>query len=45
MGDFWLSFLEMTDALAQNIHAYLTQSYKEFKSSTYEMLKCMESYN
>ena len=41
MGDFWLSFLEMTDALAQNLHACHTQSYNEFKSSTYEMLKGM----
>ena len=45
MGDFWLSFLVMTDPLSQNIHACHTQSYKEFKSSTYEMLNGMASYN
>ena len=25
MGDYWISFLEMSDPLAQNIHAYHTQ--------------------
>ena len=45
MGDFWISFLEMTDALAQNIHACHTQSYAEFKSSTYEMMAGMRAYN
>ena len=45
MGDFWLSFLEMTDAIAQKIHACNAQSYKEFKSSTYKMLKGMQAYN
>ena len=44
MGDFWF-FLEMTDALAQNIHACHTQSDEELKLSTYEMLKGMVSYN
>ena len=45
MGDFWVSFLEMTDALAQNLHACHTQSYEEFKSSTYEMMAGLKAYN
>ena len=33
MGDYWISFLEMSEPLAQNIHACHTQNYDEYKSS------------
>ena len=45
MGDFWHSFLEMSDPLVQSIHACHTQSYQEYKSSTYEMLPGLLSYD
>ena len=38
MGDYWISFLEMSDPLAQNIHACHTRDYDEYISSSYEML-------
>ena len=38
MGDFWLSFLEMTDPLVQNIHACHSRSGSEYISSTFSML-------
>ena len=45
MGDFWLSFLEMTDVLAQNVHACHIGDFSEYLSSTYEMLKYLRTYN
>ena len=45
MGDFWISFLEMTDILAQNIHACHVRDLSEYLSSTYDMLKYLKSYN
>ena len=44
MGYFWVSFLQMTDPLAQNLLASHTQSYEEFKSSTYEMMAGLKAY-
>ncbi len=38
IGHFWISFLEMTDPLAQNIHACHMQNAKEYLSSTFDML-------
>ncbi|KAG1677198.1 Echinoderm microtubule-associated protein-like [Nymphon striatum] len=45
MGDYWLSFLEMTDPLAQNVHACHTQQYYEDVSSSYEMFPGLMAYN
>ncbi|KAG1654985.1 hypothetical protein GQR58_024759 [Nymphon striatum] len=45
MGDYWLSFLEMTDPLAQNVHACHTQQYYEYVSSSYEMFPGLMAYN
>ena len=45
MGDFWLSFLEMTDILVQNIHACHVRNATEYLSSTYDMLKHLMAYN
>ena len=45
MGDFWVSFLEMTDVLIQNIHACHVRNLSEYISSTYDMLKYLVSYN
>ena len=45
MGDFWSSFLEMSDPLVQNIHSCHAQSYTEYKSSTYEMLPGLIAYD
>ena len=45
MGDFWLSFLEMSDVLIQNIHACHIRSATEYLSSTYNMLKYLMAYN
>ena len=45
MGDYWISFLEMSDPLAQNIHACHTQDYDEYISSSYEMLSGLLAYN
>ena len=45
MGDFWLSFLEATDILIQNIHACHTGHLEEYLSSTRDMLNYMMAYN
>ena len=45
MGDYWVSFLEMSDPLAQNVHACHTQNYEEYVSSSYEMVPGLVSYN
>jgi len=44
MGDFWISFLEMSDPLAQNIHACHAQNGSEYISSTY-MLPGLMAYD
>ena len=43
MGDYWISFLEMTDLLIQNIHACYVRNLSEYLSSTYGMLKYLIS--
>ena len=45
MGDYWTSFLEMTDLLIQSIHACDVRNLSEYLSSTYRMLKYLISYN
>ena len=45
MGDFWISFLEMTDPLVQNIDACHTQNALEYLSSTYDMLPGLMAYD
>ena len=45
MGDYWLSFLEMTDVLVQNIHACHVRDLTEYLSSTYDMLPYLVAYN
>ena len=42
MVDCWISFLEMTDLLIQNINACHLSDYL---SSAYKMLKCLTCYN
>lgn len=45
MGDFWLSFLEMTDPLVQNIDACHAQNGPEYLSSTFNMLPVLMAYD
>ena len=45
MGDFWISFLEMSDPLTQNIHACHSQNGPEYISSSYDMLPGLLAYN
>ena len=45
MGDFWLSFLEMTDPLVQNVDACHTRHLTEYISSTYDMLPGLMAYD
>ena len=45
IGDCWLSFLEMTDVLVQNIHACHIKDSVQYLSSTYHMFKYMKAYN
>ena len=45
MGDFWVSFLEMTDPLIQNIDVCHAQNGSEYLSSTYDMLPLLMAYN
>jgi len=45
MGDFWLSFLEMTDPLVQCIDACHTCNCLEYLSSTYHMLSGLMVYD
>ena len=45
MGDFWLSFLEMSDPLVQNIHACHAKNGPEYLSSTYKMLPGLMAYD
>ena len=45
LGDFWLTFLEMSDVLMQNIHACHSRNAKEYLSSTHGMLKYLMAYN
>jgi hypothetical protein len=45
MGDFWLSFLEMTDPLIQNIHACHSQNATEYISSSFDMLPWLVAYD
>ena len=45
MGDFWLSFLEMTDPLVQNVDACHARHLTEYISSTYDMLPGLMAYD
>ena len=45
MGDFWLTFLEMSDVLMKNIHACHSRNAQEYLSSTQGMLKYLMAYN
>ena len=45
MGDFWISFIEMTDPLVQNIYACHAQDASEYLSSTYDMLPGLMAYD
>ena len=45
MGDFWLSYLEMTDPVAQNMHAWYACIFPEYVSSSIEVLGGMAAYN
>ena len=45
MGDFWLSFLEMTDPLVQNVDACHARHLTEYISSTYDMLPGLMTYD
>ena len=45
MGDFWISFLEMTDPLVQCIHACHTRDVSEYLVSTYYMLPGLMAYD
>ena len=45
MGDFWLTFLEMSDVLMQNIYACHSRNAKEYLSSTHGMLKYLMAYD
>ena len=45
MGDFWLSFMEMTDPLVQNVNACHARHLTEYISSTYDMLPGLMAYD
>ena len=45
MGDFWVSFLEMSDPLVQNIDACHTRNALEYLSSTFNMLPGLMAYD
>ena len=45
MGDFCLTFLEMSDVLMRNIHACHPRNAQEYLSSTHGMLKYLMAYN
>ena len=45
IGDFWLSFLEMTDPLPQNINAWHARRLTDYIQSTYDMLPRLVAYN
>jgi hypothetical protein len=45
MGDFWVSFLEMSDPLVQSIDACHARNGSEYLSSTYDMLAGLMAYD
>lgn len=45
MGDFWVSFMEMSDPLVQNIDACHARNGTEYLSSTYDMLPGLMAYD
>jgi hypothetical protein len=45
MGDFWVSFMEMSDPLVQNIDACHARNGTEYLSSTYDMLPWLMAYD
>lgn len=45
MGDFWVSFLEMPDPLAQCLDACHARNGSEYLSSTYNMLRGLMAYD
>ena len=45
MGTYWMSFIEMSDILLQNIHACHVRNFEEYLSSTRDMLAGMLAYN
>lgn len=45
MGDFWVSFLEMTDPLVQCIDACHARNGTEYLLSTYNMLPGLMAYD
>ncbi|KAJ4940036.1 hypothetical protein JOQ06_029467 [Pogonophryne albipinna] len=45
MGDFWISFMEMSDPLVQNIDACHARNGSEYLSSTYNMLPGLMAYD
>ena len=45
MGDFWISFMEMSDPLVQNIDACHARNVSEYMSSTYNMLPGLMAYD
>ena len=45
MGGYWLSYMEMSDVLLQNVHACHVGNFEEYVSSTYDMLPCLLAYN
>ena len=45
MGDFWVSFLEMSDPLVQCLDAFHARNVTEYLSSTYNMLPGLMAYN
>ncbi|KAF3833218.1 hypothetical protein F7725_026883 [Dissostichus mawsoni] len=45
MGDFWISFMEMSDPLVQNIDACHARNGSEYLSSTYNMLMAYDNHD
>ena len=45
IGDFWITFLEMSDVLLQNVHACHVCDLDEYLSSSYDMLPGLLAYN
>ena len=45
MGDYWVTFMEMSDVLLQNVHACHTCNIQEYLSSSNDMVPGIKAYN
>ena len=45
MGSYWMSFIDMSDILLQNVHACHVGKFEEYLSSTRDMPSGLLAYN